>query len=130
MRKQYHFRKIGPDLHIWDIHRLIRLAKPLQTSLVPLDEISEIDENWWYDVPEELPTPRSMAAHMALVGQTDLTYPILLCADGRMMDGMHRVVKALLEQQTHILAVRFPVTPQADYINAPVDDLPYPDEEI
>ena len=121
---------VGPDLHIWDVHRLVRKSKTLKVLSVPLSEIAEVDENWWYDDPETAPTPRSIAAHMALVKQTDLDHPILLCADGRLMDGMHRVVKALLEKREHILAVRFPVTPEPDYVNASIDDLPYPDEEV
>ena len=97
---------------------------------VRLENISELDENWWYRDQDVLPTPRNLAAHMALVQQADLAYPVLLCADGRLMDGMHRLIKALLEDRTHILAVRFPVTPEADYVNVSADDLPYPDEEV
>ncbi|MEQ8816692.1 MAG: hypothetical protein RLO51_13260 [Thalassobaculum sp.] len=95
-----------------------------------MSEIAEIDENWWYGDPGNLPTPRSIAAHMALVEQIDLAHPILLCADGRLMDGMHRIVKALLENRTHVPAVRFLITPEPDYTNASVDELPYTDEEI
>ncbi|QRZ13300.1 GNAT family N-acetyltransferase [Paracoccus methylovorus] len=130
LRKQYHFRTIQGDLHAWDVHRLIRLSKHLTPKLVRLEDIAELDENWWYEGQENLPTPRALAAHMALVQQTDLAYPILLCADGRLMDGMHRLVKALLDDRTHIQAIRFPVTPEADYINVSADDLPYPDEEV
>lgn len=130
LRKQYHFRKIDGDLHAWDIHRLIRLSKSLIPVPVRLNEISELDENWWYDGHADMPTPRALAGHMALVRQADLAHPILLCADGRLMDGMHRLVKALLEKRTHVEAIRFPVMPEADYINVSVDDLPYLDEEV
>lgn len=130
LRKQYHFRTLHGDLHAWDIHRLIRLSRPLAAAPVPLKDIAELDENWWYGYPADTPSPRSLATHMALVQQVDLTYPILLCADGRLMDGMHRLVKALLEDRPEIQAIRFPVTPKADFINISADDLPYPDEEI
>ena len=46
------------------------------------------------------------------------------------MDGMHRVVKAVLEQRSFVLAIRFPTTPDPDYINVSADDLPYPDEDV
>ena len=130
MRKQYHSRVVGSDLYVWDVHRLVRKSKALKVLSIPLSEIAEVDENWWYDDPDSPPTPRSIAAHMALVEQTDLDHPILLCADGRLMDGMHRVLKALLEKRERILAVRFPVTPEPDYINASIDELPYPSEEV
>ena len=130
LRKQYHFRKINGDLYAWDVHHLIRLSKQIPPSLVRLDEIPELDQNWWYEDQTISPTPKAIAAHMALVQKADLSFPILLCADGRLMDGMHRLVKAVLEQRDVVSAIKFPVTPEADYINVSADDLPYPDEEI
>ncbi|WP_229029091.1 hypothetical protein [Flavobacterium sp. SLB02] len=41
------------------------------------------------------------------------------------MDGMHRVIKALLEGHLEIQAIQFESTPEPDFINIPVDDLPY-----
>ena len=130
LRKQYHFRTIQGDLYAWDIHRLIRLSKQILPISVCLEDISELDENWWYGNGDAVPSPRALAAHMALVRDADLAYPILLCAEGRLMDGMHRLVKALLEGRTEIQAIKFPVTPEADYINVPEDQLPYFDEAI
>ena len=130
MRKQYHHRKVGDDTHLWDVHRLVRLSREIAPVMVPLTEIAEVDENWWYDEPGAVPTPRSFADHMILVRDTDLAHPIILCAQGRLMDGMHRVVKALTLGQTHIKAVRFPVTPDPDFINVVLADLPHDDEEI
>ena len=129
LRKQYHFRTIGDDLYAWDIHRLIRLSKTLPVTSVRVDAMSELDENWWYK-GAGVPTPRRIADHLALVQAADLSHPILLCADGRLMDGMHRLVKSVLEARMHIQAVRFPVTPEPDYVNVPADDLPYPDEAV
>ncbi len=97
---------------------------------MPLTAIAELDEDWWYEHKGTVPTPRSIAAHLELVRATDLAYPIILCAEGRLMDGMHRVVKALSQGETHILAVRFTMTPEPDYINKSLDDLPYPDEDV
>ncbi len=130
MRKQYHLRPVGSDTHVWDVHKLVRAASKLTPADVPIDDIAEIDENWWYQEPGAMPTPRSMADHMKLVQATDLAHPIILCAEGRLMDGMHRVVKALMEKRSHISAVRLPVTPPPDFINVSLDDLPYPDEPI
>ncbi len=95
-----------------------------------ISDIAEIDELWWYRGDNDIPTPRSIADHMRLVEQTDLQWPIILCAEGRLMDGMHRVVKALKEGREKILAVRFQPTPEPDFVNVNVDTLPYPDEEV
>ena len=112
------------------MHRLIRAARVLPVTMVALDEIAEAEENWWYDDPEAVPTPRSIASHLALVSEADPAHPIILCADGRLMDGMHRVVKAIASGQTQIPAVRFDVTPAPDFVNARLADLPYPDEYL
>ncbi len=130
LRTQYHTRTVGEGRHSWDVHRLVRLSKGLPTITVPLSDIAEMDELWWYQGKEELPTPRSIAEHMLLVQQTDLKHPIILCGDGRLMDGMHRVVKAMVEGRKQISAVRFAATPEPDYVNVDVSKLPYPNEEI
>jgi len=117
MRKQYHARQVGQDRYVWDIHRLVRLASARQPQLVLISTIGELDENWWYQGESDNPTPRSLAHHITLVEAIDLSHPIILCSEGRLMDGMHRLVKALLEKRETILAVKFERTPEPDYIN-------------
>jgi hypothetical protein len=55
----------------------------------------------------------------------DLRFPIILSADGRVMDGMHRVAKAVLLRQATIEAVQFDVDPEPDYVDVRPDELPY-----
>ena len=43
------------------------------------------------------------------------------------MDGMHRVVRALLNGDRTIAAVQFTVTPEPDFRGCRPEDLPYPD---
>lgn len=129
MRKQYHTRQVGPNRHVWDVHRLVRLAASKRPELVLISSIGELDENWWYQDETDLPTPRSLAGHMALVRAVDLQHPIILCSEGRLMDGMHRLVKALLEERETILAVKFKRTPEPDYIDPTPESLSYADED-
>ena len=65
---------------------------------------------------------------MKLVQETDLMHPIILCGEGRLMDGMHRAVKALMERRKTVDVVQFYSTPEPDFINVPLNDLPYQDE--
>ena len=129
MRRQYHSRRTPDGVLVWDVHRLIRLSRDLPRLDVPLVTIGELDENWWYDQPgtEMVPTPRAIAEHMRLVLAVDLAFPVILCAEGRLMDGMHRAVRSLLEGCETIRAVRFPVTPRPDHVDVSLDDLPYDD---
>lgn len=101
MRKQYHFRNSPQGLLAWDVDRLIRLTADLSVIELPLGEIRELDEPYWYEQEGERPTCKSIADHMRLVRAADLAYPVIICPQGRMMDGMHRVVKAWLEGQSY-----------------------------
>ena len=114
---------IGGRLLIWDVHRLVELAKPLPVKIVQLSSIREFDESFWFKA--ELPTCREVAAHAKLIAETDLQYPIILCADGRVMDGMHRVCKVFINNSDSLSAVQFEVNPAPDYINADIEALPY-----
>ena len=130
MRKQYHSRWVGSDLQTWNVQRLTRLAKGQEPVLVPLTDITELDELWWYQAENDVPTPRSLSEHMVLVQETDLTYPIILCQDGRLMDGMHRVVKALLEGRNSIEAVKLIPTPTPDHVNIDVSTLDFTEDDV
>jgi hypothetical protein len=63
--------------------------------------------------------------HVQLIQDVDLSYPIVLGPDGRVMDGMHRVAKALIEGRATIDTVRLPSLPEPDYRNCRPEDLPY-----
>lgn len=123
MRKQYHFRQVGEDIHIWDVHRLVELSQNLKVQQVALTDIQELNEAYWF--PKSAPTTQQIIEHMHLVQAADLSYPIILCASGRVMDGMHRVAKAKLLDLPNIQAVRFDQTPTADFINLDEDELDY-----
>ncbi|RMH93037.1 hypothetical protein EBB59_07425 [Lysobacter pythonis] len=125
MRKQYHFRDGDKGLLAWDVDKLIALAKGVEAENLPLEALRELDEPYWYDSEDDLPTCRSIADHMRLVRAADLAYPIIICPDGRLMDGMHRVVKAVLEGRRFIRACRLPRLPAPDYVGVDPDDLPY-----
>jgi len=124
IRPQYHFRRAGPDILIWDVEKLLDLAAPLPVEEVPLGRIAEIDEPYWFDISDRAPTCRAVAEHGRMIAAADLAWPVLLAADGRIMDGMHRVMKALLEGRATIPARRFPVTPEPDFRNMAMEDLP------
>ncbi len=124
MRKQYHPVPSDEGLRVWDVDRLVELSRDLPVENVPLEEIWELDRVRWFDETHP-PTPRELLEHIRLVQATDLSYPILLGADGRVMDGMHRILRALLRGDTQIQARRFAEDPEPDYVGVSLDDLPY-----
>ena len=123
MRKQYHFRQVGDDTYIWDVHRLVKLSQNFKIHQIPVNDIQELNEAYWF--PKSAPTTQQIIEHLELVNDADLSYPIILCASGRVMDGMHRVAKACISNQSHILAVQFEQTPKPDFINIDADLLDY-----
>ena len=124
MRRQYHSRYVAGRKLIWDVHRLIELSRNFPVQQIALPQIAELDEPFWFDGAAK-PVCREIALHAKLMLETDLAYPIILSADGRVMDGMHRVCKAWLEGKTTLAAVRFEQDPAPDYVDAVVDALPY-----
>ena len=129
IRPQYHIRPSPQGPLAWDVRKLIAYAQALQLQprLVPLSAIAELDQRYWFSEPGDEPTPRAIAQHMRLVEAADTAYPILLDAEGRLMDGMHRAVKRLVQGQQDIWALQLPATPAPDFIGVAADDLPYED---
>ncbi|HEU0079629.1 MAG TPA: hypothetical protein VFQ76_18370 [Longimicrobiaceae bacterium] len=125
MRKQYHLRPSPSGLLAWDVDRLIDLTAHLPRVEVPVDSIRELDEPVWFGGGRGDATCRAVADHARLISETDLSYPIILGADGRVMDGMHRVARAYLEGRATILAVRMEVDPEPDFVGVDEAALPY-----
>jgi hypothetical protein len=124
VRKQYHFWPGRKGLDAWDVDRLIRLSQALPVVDVPVDSIGEVDTVYWFDQTHR-PTVRAVIEHARLIREVDLRYPVILGPDGRVMDGMHRVARAILEGQPTIAAVQFHHEPAPDYPDCDPADLPY-----
>ena len=92
----------------WSVARLIALSKDL-----PVFEATMASIATDYTLTDSADL-RDFAAHMRKVQEADLSYPILLAPNGVIMDGRHRLTKAILEGCTTIKAVRFSETPVPD----------------
>lgn len=125
MRKQYNFWPGENGLDAWDVDRLIELSAEFPIIEILLKEIKEIDTAYWSIGNPSPITVRGFSDHFKLMNEADLTFPIILNIDGRVMDGMHRVAKALAMGEETIRAVRFDYQPTPDYVNCNPDLLPY-----
>jgi hypothetical protein len=124
MRKQYHFWPGEHGLDAWDVDRLISIAAEFPVEVMEVTKIAEIDSEYWFD-DWQRPTVRKVVEHFRLVQEVDPSYPIIVGPDGRVMDGMHRVARALLEGRPRIQVVRLPVLPEPDFRECQPDELPY-----
>jgi hypothetical protein len=125
IRPQYHFRPSSRGLLAWNVRRLVALSGDLPVRRVPLSDIAELDEDHWFAHGTGVPSPRRVAEHCRLIHEANLAHPIILDASGRVMDGMHRVCKALMLEKREIDAVRFDVDPEPDYVGRDPESLPY-----
>lgn len=91
--------------HEWSVARLIELSKDFEVMDIPLDHL-----NIWHNY--ETLKLRDMVMHMKAVNDADLSFPIILDEDGEIMDGRHRIMKALLLGKKTIKAVRFDENPR------------------
>lgn len=87
----------------WSVPRLIELSKELEVIEIPLQHL-----NLDYQISYR---PREFVMHMRAALDADLKYPIILDEDGSVMDGRHRILKALHLNKKTIKAVRFDVNP-------------------
>ena len=90
--------------NVWYIARLITLAKDLDVMEIPLNHLNV------YYTYDNL-TLRDMVMHINAVNNSNLKYPIILDEDGELMDGRHRIMKAIVEGKETIKAVRFSTNP-------------------
>ena len=125
MRKQYNFWPGKHGLDAWDVDRLIELSADFPILDFPIEDIREIDTPYWSIGNNSKLTARDFADHFKLMIEVDLNYPVILNVDGRVMDGMHRIVKALAAGHKTIRAVRFEYQPEPDFIDCDPERLPY-----
>jgi hypothetical protein len=98
---------------VWIVTNLIARAKDLIPFDLPLAAIHVGSSVW-------TPTGSAygMAHHMRRALDVDTDYPIILDEEGFIMDGWHRVLRALIDGKATIKAVRFDKTPVHDYLAA------------
>jgi hypothetical protein len=129
MRTQYHFWPGDQGFDAWDVARLIRLTADFPVVEVPLESIAEVDTVYWFHAGDtDLPTVRAVVGHIRMIQAVDPSHPVILGSDGRVMDGMHRIARAMLDGRTTIAAVRFSTDPDPDHRNCRPEELPYPDD--
>ena len=92
---------------VYNAHAAISLATDLPVIDLPIDHIYMA-----YPCPCQN-TLRDFIAHVRSVNEADLNYPIILNEDGCIIDGKHRLAKAIIEGHETIKAKRFVNDPAA-----------------
>ena len=93
----------------WFVSRLIDKAKDLTVQTMPISGLNI------YRLAPHINNMKSFVGHIQAVLDADLSFPIILDEEGYVMDGRHRIAKALLEGRETISFVRFEETPVPDF---------------
>lgn len=124
LHQQYHFRQSPEGLLAWDVLKLIEMSRDFPVFKKKISEIVELNESYWFASDQEA-TCEEIIQHARQIYEADLSHPIILCSEGRIIDGMHRVCKAKLEGHETILAVQFKEPIEPDHIGKQPDELSY-----
>lgn len=113
--RETHSRPAPGGRAFWWTDTLWAAAAGLEPFEVDVDAIAELDMNCWFG-PDTPPTCRAVAEHARRIRDAQPEHPIILAADGGLMDGGHRVARAWLAGEARIRAVRFTVDPEPDWV--------------
>ena len=113
--EQHHQFKAGKK-YSWNVPRLISLSRSLPVFNISISDIGEVDSIYWFDQDNQ-PTCRSIIEHTRKILRADLSKPVILSENGLVMDGMHRICKAILDGKSTVTAVQFAKDPEPDSIS-------------
>lgn len=124
-------RKSNGILRVWDVSQLWKESESLSFVELPLQELAQCGAEWfgkdapassvkkfallWPDLPPEGEFPMALSAsgrdvekwQWQKIMAADLSFPIILDANGGMLDGRHRIAKSILLEKNTILAKQF-----------------------
>lgn len=89
----------------WSVPALIEKSKDLPVQVMSMSALNITS------LAPIFQTMNDFVAHIQKVQDADMQYPIILDDEGFVMDGRHRIAKALLEGHETIKYVRFGKTP-------------------
>ncbi|HEY2710336.1 MAG TPA: hypothetical protein VGI95_20025 [Caulobacteraceae bacterium] len=88
-----HSRPTPQGRAFWSTATLWAAAEGLPARPIAITDTPEFDQDCWFG-ERHVPTCRAVAMHVGQIQAANLSYPIILSADGRLMDGGHRIAKA------------------------------------
>ncbi len=97
----------------YNIHSAIFLARNIQPVSVEIKYISRDMVSPCYN------RFMDFCEHVKAVNEAELKYPILMNEDGAIIDGRHRLAKAIISERKNIMVRKFEKDPRAcyEYVN-------------
>ena len=110
-----HSNTFNGKRYVWHTERLWKLSASFVPFEVEIDSFKELDSDCWFGKGTE-PTLRKVVGHCRRINEATLDHPVILNADGSLMDGGHRICKALLDGRKTVMAVQFETMPEPDEV--------------
>jgi hypothetical protein len=102
--------------YYWRVERLIQESKRLNILQSNVEElISRIENGSWFAKDEKV-TIKAVLSHVKRALKADLNCPIIIASDGKVMDGSHRLMAAMIKGAETLPSVQFEQDPEPDYI--------------
>lgn len=113
-----------PDgtVDFWLMDGLWKRARELPVVRRSIGSLPGLDQVLWFGGPGKVePTCRLVAEHARRIVSADLSFPVILSAEGDVWDGMHRIAKAYLQGVEEVDVVQFIENPPPDGTLRPGD---------
>ena len=104
------------NYYYWKASTLWELSETMPIELVRLDSFDWENDNFQCNSLSDPPLWRDIGDHAKRIINADLNYPIVISAEGHIMDGMHRLLKCHVFDVATIKAVRFAENPPPDRV--------------
>ena len=91
----------------YNVHEAIRLSKNIKVKPLKVDDLFISYSGFG------ISTLREFVEHSKAVEESDLSFPVLMNEDGYIIDGRHRLAKAILTGEKTIKCKRFVSDPSA-----------------
>jgi hypothetical protein len=102
--------------YYWRASRLWTLASSMPVEEVSLGSFDWENDNFQCNSLSDPPLWRDIGEHLKRALEADLQYPIVISAEGKVMDGMHRILKCHALGHRTVKAVRFEKNPEPDIV--------------
>jgi len=107
----------------WLVDELWENAKELPVEYMPVEAlVGQLNGTCWTDGDEDV-TPQWVLGHTRRILKADLNYPILINSENMILDGIHRLCKAVIEGKVEVAVQRIDPLPTPTFSTS-VDDAP------
>ena len=92
-------------IYQWEVSYLWKISEGKDVMEIPIQQLfNNLDQrSWFYDTNP--PSVIEMLSHCRRIVQANLEYPIIIDKYGIVIDGLHRLAKAYIEDKKSIKAV-------------------------